>query len=64
MGEELPRRTLLQRLFRAGLGRNLITVWTEEKGRYAYGQVETETQIKLGRYTVLRWTSFYTPVID
>ena len=56
-----PRRTLLQRLFRAGLGNNLITVWVEVVGRYGDGQVETETKIQLGRYTVLRWTRYYTP---
>lgn len=62
--EQIPRRPLLHRLFRAGLGRNLITVWVEEKGRYALGQVETETRLKVGRYTVLRWSRFYTPVIE
>jgi hypothetical protein len=57
-------RPLLHRLFRAGLGRNLITVWVEEKARNSYGQVETETRIHLGRYVLLRWTRFYTPLIE
>ncbi|MBW5463687.1 hypothetical protein GOY11_21135 [Pseudomonas aeruginosa] len=61
--EKTPRRPLLHRLFRAGLGRNLITVWVEEKGRHAFGQVETETRVYLGRYVVLRWSRFYTPDI-
>jgi hypothetical protein len=43
------------------LADNLITVWVEVVGRYADGQVETETKIQLGRYTVLRLTRFYTP---
>lgn len=29
-----PRRTLLQRLFGAGLGQNLISVWVTEIGNY------------------------------
>jgi hypothetical protein len=56
-----PRRTFLQWLFRCGLGNNLVTIWVSEVGQYAHGQTETETKIMLGRYTVLRWTKFYTP---
>lgn len=58
-----PRRTLLQRFFRAGLGQNLICIWVQEKGRYSLGQIETESKLMLGRYTVLRWSRFYTPLI-
>lgn len=58
------KRPLLHRLFRAGLGNNLITVWVTEKGQYASGQVETETKVQIGRYTILRWTKFYTPSHD
>ncbi|KXK67247.1 hypothetical protein BC89_33385, partial [Pseudomonas monteilii] len=53
--EAPSRRTLLQRLFGAGLGQNLISVWVTEIGNYAFGQVVTETKVKLGRYTVLQW---------
>lgn len=45
--EQTQRRTLLQRLFRAGLGRNLITIWVEEKGVDGLGQIETETRVQL-----------------
>lgn len=55
------RRTVLQWLFRAGLGENLISVWVNEIGTYCFGQVITETKVKLGRYTVLRWTTYRTP---
>lgn len=61
---ETPRRSLLHRLFGCGLGSNLITIWETEIGRYSHGQIETETKIMLGRYTVLRWTRFFTPAID
>jgi hypothetical protein len=61
--EQTQRRTLIQRLFRAGLGRNLITIWVEEKGVYGLGQIETETRVQLGRFTVLRWSRFFTPAI-
>lgn len=43
--EKPARRPFLHRLFRAGLGSNLIIVWVEEKGRYGLGQVEAETKL-------------------
>lgn len=49
-----PRRTLLQRLFRGGLGRPLINLWVEERTGGS-GQSITETRLNLGRYTVLHW---------
>lgn len=58
------RRTLLQRLFGAGLGQNLISVWVTEIGNYAFGQVITETKVKLGRYTVLQWKTYKTADLD
>lgn len=58
------QRTLMQRLFRAGLGENLISVWVTETGTYSLGQVVTETKVKLGRYTVLSWTTYRTPDLD
>lgn len=57
--EKPPKRTLLQRLFRGGLGRPLINLWVEES-TYAHGQRHTETRLKLGRYTVLHWESIKT----
>ena len=54
-----PKRTLLQRLFRGGLGRPLINLWVEERTA-GYGQRHTETRLKLGRYTVLHWESIKT----
>ncbi|MBA1203592.1 hypothetical protein G7009_17865 [Pseudomonas capeferrum] len=62
--EASPRRTLLQRIFGAGLGQNLISVWVTEIGNYAFGQVVTETKVKLGRYTVLHWKTYRTPDLD
>lgn len=62
---EVPiRRTLLQRLFGAGLGQNLFSVWVTEVGNYAFGQVVTETKVKLGRYTLVQWTTYRTPELD
>lgn len=62
--EAPPWRTLLQRLFGAGIGQNLIKVWVTETGSYAFGQVVTETKVKLGRYTVLQWKTYRTPDLD
>ena len=50
----VPRRTFLQRLFRGGLGRPLVNLWVEVRSYGGYQHV-TETKLKLGRYTVLRW---------
>lgn len=61
---DVHKRTLLQRLFRCGLGQNLISVWVDVKGEYAHGQTITETRVKLGRYTVARWTTVRTPDIS
>ena len=52
--EQPLKRTLLQRLFRGGLGRPLINLWVEER-TCGSGQRHIETRFKLGRYTVLRW---------
>lgn len=52
--EKPPKRTFLQRLFRGGLDRPLINLWIEER-ECGYGQRITDTKLKLGRYTVLRW---------
>jgi hypothetical protein len=49
-----PRRTFLQWLFRGGLGRPLINLWIEGRSYGGYQRI-TETQLKLGRYTLLRW---------
>lgn len=38
LAEAPTRRTLLQRLFGAGLGQNLISVWVTEVGNYAFGR--------------------------
>lgn len=54
--EKPIKRTLLQRLFRGGLGRPLVNLWIETRTG-GYGQITTDTQLKLGRYTVLRWQS-------
>ena len=54
-----PKRTLLQRLFRGGLGRPLINLWVEER-TCGYGQRITDTKLKLGRYTVLHWERIHT----
>lgn len=57
--EKPLKRTLLQRLFRGGLGRPLINLWVMESTA-GYGQRHTETRLKLGRYTVLHWESIKT----
>lgn len=49
-----PKRPLLQRLFRGGLGRPLINMWVEER-TCGDGQRITNTKLNLGRYTVLHW---------
>lgn len=53
------KRTLLQRLFRGGLGRPLVNLWIETRGN-GDGQTTTDTKLNLGRYTVLRWQSIKT----
>lgn len=53
------KRTLLQRLFRGGLGRPLINLWVEDRACGA-GQRITDTKLKLGRYTVLHWERIHT----
>ena len=53
------KRTLLQRLFRGGLGRPLINLWVEERTT-GYGQRHIETRLKLGRYTMLHWERIHT----
>lgn len=54
-----PKRTVLQRLFRGGLGRPLVNLWIETR-ECNDSQRITDTQFKLGRYTVLRWQSIRT----
>lgn len=54
-----PRRTLLQRLFRGGLERPLVNLWVEVS-HCNDGQTVTDTRLKLGRYTVLRWETIKT----
>ena len=56
--EKPLKRTLLQRLFRGGLGRPLVSLWIETRGDS--DQITTDTELKLGRYTVLRWQSIKT----
>lgn len=53
------KRTLLQRLFRGGLGRPLVNLWIETRD-CCDGQRITDTKLNLGRYTVLRWQSIRT----
>lgn len=57
--EAVAKRTLLQRLFRGGLGRPLVNLWIETRDINDSQRV-TDTQLKLGRYTVLRWQSIRT----
>jgi hypothetical protein len=54
-----PRRTVLQRLFRGGLGRPLVNLWIETRDINEFQRI-TDSQLKLGRYTVLRWQSIRT----
>lgn len=54
-----PKRTLLQRLFRGGLGRPLVNLWIEEH-TMGDGQRITNTKLNLGRYTVLHWETIRT----
>ncbi|WP_177434116.1 hypothetical protein [Pseudomonas sp. Sample_23] len=57
--EAAPRRTLLQRLFRGGLGRPLVNLWIEVHQCHDSQRI-TDTQLKLGRYTLLRWQTIRT----
>lgn len=52
--ETPSRRTFLQWLFRGGLGRPLVNLWVEARSYGGYQRI-TETRLKLGRYTLLRW---------
>lgn len=54
---------LLKKLFRCPPDRDLIMVWREVIGEYAFGQTETSTKIYIGRYVVMRWTTFNRPPI-
>jgi hypothetical protein len=51
----------IKKLFRCPQDRSLILVWREEISRNAGGQIESNTKISVGRYTVLRWSSISTP---
>lgn len=53
------KRTLLQRLFRGGLGRPLINLWVEERTNDDC-QRTINTKLKLGRYTILHWERVHT----
>ncbi|RUT30905.1 hypothetical protein WG29040_23490 [Pseudomonas sp. PAMC 29040] len=53
------KRTLLQRLFRGGLGRPLINLWVEERTS-ADCQRTINTKLKFGRYTILHWERVHT----
>lgn len=59
--EKPIKRTLLQRLFRGGLGRPLVNLWVETRDINESQRV-TETKLKLGRYTVLHWESIRTNI--
>lgn len=59
MTDKPLRRTLLQRLFRGGLGRPLVNLWVTERA-CGDGQRITESRLKLGRYTVLHWERIHT----
>lgn len=52
--EKPLKRTLLQRLFRGGLGRPLVNLWVEERTN-GDGQRTINTKLNLGRYTILHW---------
>lgn len=54
-----PRRTLLQRLFKGGLGRPLINLWIEDR-QNCDEQRHTYYKLNLGRYCVLQWESIRT----
>lgn len=57
--EPVPRRTLMQRLFRGGLGRPLVNLWVETRQCHDSQRI-TDTRLMLGRYTVLRWETIRT----
>jgi hypothetical protein len=57
--ETPARRTLLQRIFRGGIGRPLINLWVTEKTT-GCGQRTIDTRLNLGRYTMLHWERIHT----
>lgn len=59
MTTQVPRRTLLQRLFKGGLGRPLINLWIEDR-QNCDEQRTTHYKLNLGRYCVLQWESIRT----
>lgn len=44
--------------------RKLIMVWKEKREEYALGQTESITAVSIGRYKIIEWVTFYTPVAD
>lgn len=54
---------ILKKLLKCPKDRALIMVWRQVIGEYALGQTQTITKISVGRYVVLKWTTFYTPFI-
>ena len=59
MSQDTPRRSLLQRLFKGGLGRPLINLWIEDR-HHGYAQCTTHYKLNVGRYCVLQWESIRT----
>ena len=55
--------SILKRLLKCPQGGELIIVWRQVIGEYALGQTQTITKISIGRYVVLKWTTFNTPFI-
>mgnify|MGYP003406963789 CR=1 FL=1 len=54
----------IKKLFDCPQDRNMILVWREETNRNKAGQIESDTKIYIGRYTLLKWSTIYTPVDD
>lgn len=57
-------KKFIKRLFRCPPETSLIILWVVKVGNYAIGQTETTYKLKLGMYTILRWTVFFTPQGD
>lgn len=55
---------LLKRIFKCPSDRELIMVWRQVVDECGLGQTQTITKISIGRYVVMRWTTFNTLLIS
>lgn len=57
-------KRLIKKMLGCPIGRPLIVVWREKRGEYSQGQIEFESFLSVGKYKIVRWSSWDTPVSD